>query len=139
MFSPNIPITSVYQPGRSAGVEIEGELRGVVGEFNSDVIANFKLPESSAGFELDLSWISENFSLDPVYSPLTKFPSVSQDLTIKSEPNKNYQGIYKELKASLEAATEASQIKFRISPISIFQKEVSKSKNITFSLDFWHP
>jgi phenylalanyl-tRNA synthetase beta chain len=139
MFSPNVPITSVYQQGRSAGVEIEGELRGVIGEFSVDVQTNFKLPESSAGFEIDLDWLVDKFNEDPSYSPLNKFPSITQDLTIVSKSTQTYKDVLTKLNSSLENFTKKSGIKFSISPTSIFQKDESKPKNLTFNIEFWHP
>jgi phenylalanyl-tRNA synthetase beta chain len=137
-FSAKVPITSVYEPARSAGIEIEGELRGIIGEFNSGVTKNFKLPESSAGFEIDLEWCADKFSQDPVYEPLSKFPSVNQDVTISISSESSYAEAKSELQDKLEKVTKKSGIKFSVSLVSIFQKEGSNSKNITFSLEFWH-
>jgi phenylalanyl-tRNA synthetase beta chain len=122
IFGPKHPLCSPFQYGRSAGIEIAGQLRGIIGEFNPEVYKNFKLPESSAGFELDLDLISENFTQDPTYNPLNRFPSISQDLTIESNSKDSYADTAAKLEKDLSKATKASQIAFRVSPVSIFQK-----------------
>jgi phenylalanyl-tRNA synthetase beta chain len=139
MFKPKIPVCSPFQLGRSAGIEIDGELRGVIGEFNAEVSKNFKLPEYSAGFELDLGLLSEKFNLDPSYKPLNKFPSISQDITVEVGGKSFYVDVKDKLQKDLERSAKGSNIEFKISPVSIYQKEASSPKNITFNIEFWHP
>jgi phenylalanyl-tRNA synthetase beta chain len=142
-FKSLAPISSPLQSGRSAGLEIKVgskfELRGIVGEFNEDITKNFKLPGSSAGFELDLVTISENFSLDPNYTPLSKFPSISQDITIKASSKALFAEVESELRLKLKKSLETFGINFTLSPVSIFQKDGSEDKSLTFSIDFNHP
>lgn len=149
MFGVNIPITSVYQQGRTAGVEIAGQLRGVIGEFNPAVSKNFKLPESSAGFELDLEILKEEFNLDHDYSPLNKFPSITQDVTIETSGDQSYQltldALVHNLELKLNKSTnntnspKVNKIKFKIEPKGIYQASDSKTKKVTFSIKFNHP
>jgi phenylalanyl-tRNA synthetase beta chain len=153
MFGLNIPITSVYNSSRCAGVEIEGELRGVIGEFSSDVAKNFKLPTSCAGFELDLAWLAEKYASKLNYQPLSSFPSVTQDVTISTPSSESYSKTLDKLKSGLEdeilkqvqddGPGAGSEIKFKIHPVSIFQKSADSNKpddkNTTFSIEFWHP
>jgi phenylalanyl-tRNA synthetase beta subunit len=149
MFGVNIPITSVYLPGRTAGVEIAGQLRGVIGEFNLDIAKNFKLPESCAGFELDLEILKEEFNLDHDYSPLNKFPSISQDVTIETSGDQSYQltldALVHNLELKLNKSTnntnspKVNKIKFKIEPKGIYQASDSKTKKVTFSIKFNHP
>lgn len=150
MFGKDIPINSVYNPTRSAGVEIEGELRGVLGEFSASVSKNFKLPESCAGFELDLAWLVEKSTPKLNYQPLNNFPSITQDVTISTPAEEPYGVTLAKLKSGLEdgilrLASLAqddkfnSKIKFRVQPVSIFQKSKKDDKNTTFSIEFWHP
>lgn len=138
MFGTNIPITSVYAPSRSAGVEIEDELRGIIGEFDDEVSKNFKLPKSSAGFELDLAWLADKFSLNPNYKPLQKFPSITQDYTIATPTDESYEQTLIDFQNKLESQFKKSEIKFSVSPVSIYQKSKEDSKNTTFSVEFWH-
>lgn len=147
MFGPKIPISSVYFEGSSAGLEIKDgdkyELRGIIGEFRPEVSINFKLPESCAGFELDLGLISEKFSLDPKYVPLSRFPSISQDITLEASSAALFSDIDSKLKVKLKSSTKSSGVLFQVRPISIFQKnepkELEAKKSFTFSIEFWHP
>lgn len=139
MFGQNIPITSVYQTGRTAGVEIAGELRGVVGEFDQVVSKNFKLPSFSAGFEVDLAWMADKFSPDANYQPLSKYPSLLQDLTLESPVDQTFAELEDELLKRLSDATNDSGVEFKISPVSIYQKSPKSNKATTFSIEFWNP
>lgn len=139
MFSPKVPICTPYYPGRSAGVEIGGELRGIVGEFNPEVSGNFKLPDSSAGFELDLGLLSEKFTLDTNYRPLNRFPSISQDVTLETKASSLFIDTFDKLQKDLRNNIDSSGIEFKISPISVFQQQDSDIKKTTFSIEFWHP
>ncbi|USN97385.1 MAG: phenylalanine--tRNA ligase subunit beta [Candidatus Nomurabacteria bacterium] len=142
-FESLAPISSPFQSERSAGLEVKVgskfELRGIVGEFNEDITKNFKLPESSAGFELDLVTISENFSLDPNYNPLIKFPSILQDITIKVPSKALFAEVESELRLKFKKHLGNSRINFTLRPISIFKKEDSNNKSIAFSIEFNHP
>lgn len=139
MFGSKHPLCSPFQYGRTAGIEIDGQLRGLIGEFTPEVYKNFKLPESSAGFELDLGFISENFSLDPSYKPLNKFPSISQDISIESKAEEPYSAIEGELLTVLAKSAKKAGLEFKVVPVSIFQKDGSNTKSTTFSIEFWHP
>lgn len=139
IFKPKIPICAPFQPGRSAGVEIDGELRGIIGEFRPEVASNFKLPESSAGFELDLCLLSEKFNLDANYKPLNRFPSVSQDVTVETKSSSFYIDNFDKLQKDLSDNIGSSGIEFNVSPVSIFQQQDSDIKKTTFSIEFWHP
>lgn len=142
MFGSKIPISSPFQPGLSAGVEIKSgshyELRCIVGQFTNQVSKNFKLPESCAGFELDLDLISEEFNLDPNYKPLNKFPSIEQDVTISVSSEQNYQSALDELEKKLHAKI-AKEVNYKITPKYIYQEKPGQNKHVTFALEFWHP
>ncbi|MDQ5913879.1 MAG: phenylalanyl-tRNA synthetase beta chain, partial [Patescibacteria group bacterium] len=113
--------------------------RGIIGEFTTNVYKNFKLPEASAGFELDLGFISENFNLDPNYKPLSKFPSISQDITIDDPLKTLFRDLEVNITAKLNKATEASGVLYTLKPVSIFRKSDSTTKSTTFNIEFHHP
>ncbi len=139
IFGSKHPICSPFQFSRTAGVEIDGQLRGLIGEFTPQVYESFKLPEASAGFELDLGYLSENFNQDPVYKPLNRFPELTQDVTIEVSSDKKYQEVEDELVSKISKPTNKSGAEFYIKPVSIFQKDPKSPKKITFSITFYHP
>src|SRR5690606_32386528 len=75
-----LPLTAPYAQGRSASVNIGNETIGVIGEFVPDVRKSLKLPEFSAGFELDSTQLMK-FIQPRAYQPLPEFPGTSQDYT----------------------------------------------------------
>lgn len=143
MFGAKIPISSVFEPARSAGLEIKDgnkyELRAIIGEFNPATTQNFKLPINSAGFELDLGLISEKYNLDPSYKPLNKFPLISQDLTVEVTPTDKYSETYNSLENKLNSKTKSTGVEFKILPLSIYQAKSGADKKISFNIEFWHP
>ena len=78
------PITSVYELNRSAMVMAGKEVFGVIGEFNEATKKALKLPDYTAGFELDIE-LYNKFIGDRArkYSPLSVFPKTQQDITFK--------------------------------------------------------
>jgi phenylalanyl-tRNA synthetase beta chain len=138
MFGNKIPVTSVYKLGHSAGVEINGQISGVVGEFDTNVAKNFKLPPNAAGFELDLDLPVENFNLSPNYQELNKFPEVSQDLTLERSDSVKYSELEHELSSAISSQTDKKGIQFSLELKDIFQKTSKDPKNFTFGITFWH-
>ncbi len=139
MFGNKIPVTSVYKLGRSAGVEINGQISGVVGEFDNSVAKAFKLPANSAGFEIDLDISAEHFSLAPNYQALNKFPEISQDLTLARLSNSKHKELEDELRSAILNQTDKKGIQFSLELKYIFQKTAKDPKNFTFGITFWHP
>jgi phenylalanyl-tRNA synthetase beta subunit len=75
----------------------------------------------------------------PNYTPLSKFPSISQDITIKASSKALFAEVESELRLKLKKSLETFGINFTLSPVSIFQKDGSEDKSLTFSIDFNHP
>jgi phenylalanyl-tRNA synthetase beta chain len=85
-------MVAVYEPTRSAAVFDGERVVGVVGEFKLSVSKALKLPEYAAGFELYLRAISEN--MQKRYVPLSRFPKLAQDITLKVPADVPYQKLY---------------------------------------------
>ncbi len=69
-----------FEPSRSAAMLRDNRVVGVIGEFTTSVRKALKLPDYCAGFELFLS--ATRSSAAP-YQPLSRFPSVHQDITLR--------------------------------------------------------
>lgn len=102
---------------------------GVVGELRQSVKKKFKLPDHSAACELFLSLLEKNSS-KVQYRPLSRFPSVTQDISLKVSTGTTYQALFA---VALEAArTNAPDLDIIMSPVSIYQSETDDShKTIT--------
>lgn len=125
-------LAAPFDPERSA-VLMDGEkFFGVIGEFKLSVSQAFKLPAHTAGFELFQSRL-----LDVVAKPyvsLSKYPSVTQDISLKVASDITYEQLAgvvdAELKRSKPGATVVS-----LEPLSIYSSdEDTAHKTLTFHL-----
>lgn len=107
-----------------------GGLIGIVGELEQSVIKAFKLPEYTAAalFALDgPSFYPENRNKN-TYTPLSRFESSKQDITLKVASDTTYSS----LNTLLESELAKSDYNWRLTPLGIFQKEGESTKNISF-------
>ncbi|HEY1085506.1 MAG TPA: phenylalanine--tRNA ligase subunit beta [Candidatus Saccharimonadales bacterium] len=125
-------LAAAYDPNRSAVVVRDGQIWGVVGEFKQSVRKAFKLPSFAAGFEVHQDVLSK---ADNIYKPLSRYPSVSQDVSLKVEASVPYQVVYeKALKAAFASKPERTDI--IVVPVTIYQaNEDDKYKTITLRLN----
>lgn len=127
-------LTMPYAPERSAVLVKDKHIWGVVGEFKPDVRRAFKLPIFAAGFEIHLGILGESA---PGYQPLSKYPKVEQDITLKVPETSQYQDIYKFVLAKIAEAAPA-ETSYQLTPLDIYQAEGSETKNITLRLAIAH-
>ncbi len=126
-----------FEVSRSATVETkDGQVLGLVGELKQSIIHNFKLPNHVAAMTLDLEQLEKAFNAPRQnYRPLSRYPSITQDISLKVANDVNYQEIYDrvyKLASDLAGDVEISQ-----KPVSIYRSDDDKSqKTITLSLKF---
>lgn len=120
-----------YDENRSAAIHDGDRLVGVVGEFKASVIKAFKLQEYSAGFELFLSAFEQGSGTS--YRPLSRFPSVTQDISLKVAGSVSFEHIASLIQEVI--AEQGSELVIDSEPISIYQAEEDSShKTISFRL-----
>lgn len=124
-------LTALYEPARSAVVVRDNQIWGVIGEYKHAVHKAFKLPAYTAGFEVNLGVLSQ---IDTTYTPLSKYPTSTQDLTLKVAPETDYSAVETCLKNGL-ATTE---YQWQLSTLSIFQPDGAEHKNLSFRLTLSH-
>ena len=112
-----------FEPKRTAEILVDGEYLGVVGEFKNSVRNDFKLAPYLAGFEIDLDLVLEKKGKK---SGINYGNRTFEDYTLTT--TKNYNEALKEVKEKYPNAV-------RISPLSIYQPEGSKTKNISFHIE----
>jgi len=79
------------------------------------------------------------FSL-PQYKPLNRFPSLGQDLCLKTAVDTPYIQVADFLHTKLDEASRAHGYNFEINPLDIFQKEDDKShKQTAWRITLAHP
>lgn len=131
------PFSAPYQNGRSAYVVLGDSKIGVIGEFNDSVKTNLKLPEYTAGFELDLDSLFFN-SHTIHYSKLSNFPPTSQDVTFETTAITNWGDIYDFIDAELSVAGATDNFTHSIKPLAIYSPEESEIKRISFRISIVH-
>ena len=136
-FSPiteemDFPLTAPFDLTRSAMVSSrQGEFIGLVGEFEQSVLQSFKLPAYTAGMTLDLQGlVKAHASAGVNYAPLSRYPTVVQDLSLKVSAVTTYEDVFWTVWSALQNATDDSY-SFRISPLTIYQGDDAASKTIT--------
>lgn len=136
----NYEIAKPYQPGRSALLidRTSGGYVGIVGEFRASVRRAFKLPESTAGFELLLAPLLA-LPQKRSYQPLAKFPGTTQDICFKLPLSMTYAALESAAQQQLSTTAEKQGYRAELSPVDIFHKEKAKSNNVTLRIALHHP
>lgn len=119
-----------FDPGRSALIFADDKLAGVVGEFKASVTRNFKLPSQTAGFELFLNPLAGQKAAR--YQPLSRYPSVTQDITLRTNYALAHSKIDEALQASL-GKNSPPDVVISTNCVDIFSGDNS-SKNTTFRI-----
>ncbi|HVI60652.1 MAG TPA: phenylalanine--tRNA ligase subunit beta, partial [Candidatus Saccharimonadales bacterium] len=122
-----------YEPQRSALIGIKGgDICGVIGEFKPSVAQRLKLPKYTASFEINLPMLQTAGLAKQAYRPLSRFPSVKQDITLKVPADLAFAELSDLLAKELNANTPADS-RLDVEPTSIFQKETDTAhQHVTF-------
>lgn len=127
----DLPILKPYDASRSALAKVSGtdDVVGIVGEHSVDVEVAMKLPTRTAGFEMDPNSLLKAAKTSP-YSPLSKFPSSSQDVTLSIPLEVSHRQVHDQLESSLAT----SKLSYKLTPKSSFRADGSDTKNLSFSI-----
>ena len=126
------PLSTEFESKRSAVIEIRNNGKkitlGVIGEFKKSVQKSLKLPEATAGFELDLNILLENFAGSNVkIKNFSKFQSVERDISINVDEKREFSEIFNIFK---NISDKFENIEIEVLPIDIF-KNSDRTKNIS--------
>lgn len=124
-------LAAPFEPKRSAVLMSGDRFVGVAGEFKASVRRAFKLPEASAGFEMFQSYLTK--ASQKPYIPLSRFPGVTQDITLRVAADMPLQQLTDVVAAALENAKSA-EMTAHIDVTGIYQPEASEVKNVTYRL-----
>lgn len=122
-------LVAPYDVERSAVIVQDDQVWGVVGEFTAAVRKNFKLPEFTAGFELHADLLTDKAAS---YRPLSRFPSVTQDVSIKLDESVSYKELVTVVEQTLEPVRSTLEIAYE--PIGIYKPDGSAHKTTTLRL-----
>lgn len=116
--APTYPAAAPFDHTRSARVYVGEKLIGVVGEFKSSVRKNLKLPLATAGFEIAIS-PEVLKGKHTSYVPLSRFPSVQQDISLKVPANVSYAEVFSALTDQLIQTEMMTTLK----PLDIYKRD----------------
>ena len=123
-----------FDAERAAAVWLGEQLVGVVGEFAQSVARNFKLPTRAAGFELFISPFEKRATALPAYTPLSRFPSVRQDLSVKVDSGVSYADVAT-IALQVTSGVDAS-MRITATPVSIYAGDNdSDQKTVTLRFE----
>ena len=131
------PVMKPFDLSRAALVSDinSGEMLGIIGEYKQSVLKAFKLPLSTAGFELDLDVLLKVASQQE-YLKLPKYPRVQQDISLRAPATTSYQSIYSLLSDQLLNQPDTLA---RLDPIDIYQRPDDKGHiQFSFRLNIAH-
>lgn len=122
-FKPFTQLLAPFDPVRTAIVEIDGKLAGVVGELRASVAKSFKLPARVAAFELFVSPFVRTRVTN--YTPLSRYQSVQRDVSFKVSSNTQYSEL------ANAVVYVADDVRVSHAPLGIYQGDDTETKNIT--------
>ena len=130
-------VPAPFDAKRSAWIVAKnGDNLGIVGELVQSVRRNFKLPDYTAAFSIDIEKLQENLSKNQVYNyqPLSRFPSTARDISLKMDSNVDYAKVYA---CAEEVAKKHGELQISITPIAIYQpKNDDSTKTVTLNVKF---
>lgn len=132
----DFPVTAPFDQSRSALVEAtDGTFIGMIGELKSSVIRAFKLPSYTAAMTLDLDGLQTMFArASSHYTPLSRYPSITQDISLRVATEVDYQALLACVRDALDAH-EKTIMTESLSPLSIYQpRDSHDTKTITFRI-----
>lgn len=88
-----------FMPTRGAVIKIAGNLVGRIGEIHPHLLDDFKGKASLSYLELDFDQLRE-LAGEPHYQPISRFPSLYRDLTLKVKPRVLWQDVDRVVRAS---------------------------------------
>lgn len=121
-----------FEPSRAALVMHGEQFGGVVGELRQSVLQRCKLPAYTAACELFLSLFEKNMT-GTQYRPLSKFPSLTQDISLKVTSETSYDALFAAVQTAVRTAGNGLQLV--VQPVTIYQSpDDTASKTITLRI-----
>lgn len=120
--------SNIFEISRSAVVKSGSKHIGYIGEFKKEIIERNKLPDCSAGFELNTKILFE--SIDKTiknYKIISKYPKIYRDICFQVDAKISYSDLIE----CLNSVKKNIDVQIFIEPIDFYQQENSNLKNIT--------
>ena len=130
-------VPAPFDGQRSAWIVAKNDDKlGIVGELSQAVRRNFKLPDYTAAFSLDIEklqvCLTENREHN--YRPLSRFPSISQDISLRSSVEISHDELLRTVRQCLDGP---KNLHCQVQTLGIYQpKDDAAIKTTTFRLTF---
>ena len=130
-------VPAPFDGQRSAWIVAKnGDKLGIVGELSQTARRNFKLPDYTAAFSLDIEklqvCLTENREHN--YRPLSRFPSISQDISLRSSVEISHDELLRAVRQCLDGS---ENLHCQVQTLGIYQpKDDAAIKTTTFRLTF---
>ncbi len=133
----DVDIPAPFDGQRSAWIVAKNDDKlGIVGELSQTARRNFKLPDYTAAFSLDVEKLQACLasSREYNYRPLSRFPSISQDISLRSSVEISHDEL---LRAVRQCLDEPENLHCQIQTLGVYQpKDDATIKTATFRLTF---
>jgi phenylalanyl-tRNA synthetase beta subunit len=126
-------LKNLFNPQRCGVVVVAGESLGLIGEYSAHCRNELKLPDVSAGFELDLIGLATHFGQKRVYQKQSRYPRTDQDICLQVHADQNYAVLGKFLQKQLGATDYIWELEL----LDIYETNNSE-KNITHRITLSH-
>lgn len=126
-------LPTAFDLQRSAWLVCGNVRIGVVGELKQNVRRNFKLPDYTAAFSIDFDLLAQQKYGAQKYQRLSRFPSMSQDISLKSTSDVSYDELRKVVESCANDST--GKVFVKIEPQYVYRAAAdSAEKTTTFHL-----
>lgn len=128
---------ALYEPKRSATVQVEFNGQkielGVIGEFKGTVQRGLKLPEATAGFEINIDkLLLAKGNAIRRFEPISKFQSVERDMSIKLTKSVKFAEVEQSFAQKIKTLAEGN-LKIKFTPLDIYSDN-DQTKSLTLRL-----
>jgi phenylalanyl-tRNA synthetase beta chain len=128
-----------YEPKRSALVYKDDTIIGIIGEPSQQTRSYLKVPNFTAMFELDIE-VLQRFTQPRKYYPLNKYPSITQDISLRVPADVQVGDLGGLLNSVLNDAHHERGYLYELEAIDIFQRDEDvEHKHVTWRIELWHP
>ena len=133
----DVDIPAPFDGQRSAWIVAKNDDKlGIVGELSQTARRNFKLPDYTAAFSLDVEKLQACLasSREYNYRPLSRFPSISQDISLRSSVEISHDELLRAVRQCLDGP---KNLHCQVQTLGIYQpKDDAAIKTTTFRLTF---
>ncbi len=126
------PLSAPFEYRRSAAVIDDSGVRvGIIGEYKKGVSKAFKLPDATAGFEVESVKLFEAMQkLGSSYAPLSRYPAAERDICFQVASDVSYSQVMNAVMAMLNDV----ELETSVSTVDIYQPKAGATKNITIRI-----